>query len=537
MKINGSTAETVELAEAGFHSMSFTPAEFGVYNIEVVVTDANGAVESDSVEVPVAVREYETANDWEKDFRDVELTGDWRKDLVAIAKTQLGYKESERNFIFDEEGEKDGYTRYGDWYGSAYAEWCAMFVSFCLNYAEIPENNFPYEANCQNWKEALGNYGAYEDNEAKYEPQVGDLMFINWQADYEETKELSNFPQHVGIVVSVGSSKIETIEGNINGGVYRREYDLDSDMIVGYGNTTKLMQRAGLIYEEIDYAGGVDAVTAKDGVKIRELPGVGSERVATVETAGTAVTITGAVAVDETIWFTVTCGEQSGYMRSDMLNVLVIEDLAPVEPETEDETEITEEPELPSVSDEEIVELPSISDEEISAETQPVNAPYKPGDESVTFTFASESAVSYVWQQGSEDENGEMVWHDVVSGDTLTLAADIENMKHAYRCVATDADGATLTSDEVTIVRADIADWIAAGDVTIEMVERAMQAKSLESMVLEDDALVYVRNGKVYARYDAETGYLIDEATGLVVAHVDLSTGMIYPVSDSSDAE
>ena len=521
MKVNGSTVETVELTEAGSHSMSHHPADFGVCTIEVVVTDASGAVVSDSVEVPVAIREFETANDWEKDFDDVDLTGDWREDLIAIAKTQLGYKESERNFIFDEEGEKDGYTRYGDWYGSSYAEWCAMFISFCLHYAEIPEGNFPQEANCQNWKEKLQGYGAYEDTESEYDPQPGDLMFINWQADYEETKELSNYPEHVGIVLSVGSSKIETIEGNMYGSVCVREYDLDSDMIVGYANTTKLMKRAGLIYEEIDYTGGVDAVTLTDGVKMRALPGVGSDRVATIETAGTAVVITGAVAVDDVIWFTATCGENSGYIRSDMLNVLVIEDLAPVEPETEEtteETESTEETELPSVSDEEIVELPSVTDEEVSTATQPVDAPYQPGSESVAFTFASENAVSYVWQQSSVDENGETVWTDVVSDANLTLAADIENMKHAYRCVATDAEGNTTTSETVTMIRADLVEWLNTETVDIDMLDRALSAKSLESMGLEDDPLIYVRNGKIYARYDAETGYLIDEATGLVVA-------------------
>jgi hypothetical protein len=30
-----------------------------------------------------------------------------------------------------------GITRYGQWYGDAYGDWCAMFVSFCMNNAGI----------------------------------------------------------------------------------------------------------------------------------------------------------------------------------------------------------------------------------------------------------------------------------------------------------------------------------------------------------------------------------------------------------------
>ena len=55
-----------------------------------------------------------------------------------------------------EDGEtiKD-YTRYGEWYGMPYDDWCAMFLSFCLNYADIPRDAIPYEANCPSCIEAL----------------------------------------------------------------------------------------------------------------------------------------------------------------------------------------------------------------------------------------------------------------------------------------------------------------------------------------------------------------------------------------------
>ena len=82
--------------------------------------------------------DVETAQIWERAIKNVELTGDWREDVIAIAKTQLGYQESAKNYIVLEVGETiKGYTRYGAWYGDPYGDWCAMFASFVLNYAEV----------------------------------------------------------------------------------------------------------------------------------------------------------------------------------------------------------------------------------------------------------------------------------------------------------------------------------------------------------------------------------------------------------------
>ena len=537
LKVGGETVKT-ETTESGEVSLSYMPTEFGVHTLSVTFTDANGSAASASIEVPVAVREVETEKDWEESVEDVELTGDWRKDLIALAKSQLGYEESSRNFIIDEDGNQQGYTRYGHWYGSSYDEWCAMFISFCLTYAEIPEDLFPQSAACADWKDQLANLGAYEDDEHSYDPKPGDLIFFNWQTDYDVTGELENRPEHIGIVVSVSDETVTTIEGNSAAGVRRREYLLSCNEIVGYGNTAALMKRAGLIFEETEVEGlteGASALTTADGVKMRAKSGVASDRVATIEAAGTEVLVTGAVAVDDTVWFAVEYNGETGYIRSDLLNILVVEEpmptVAPEDPEPTEQPAPTEEPaptetpaeeQLPSVED----SLPSVSDQPLNAE--PVNAPYKVGDDAVSFTYAVDGAVAYSWQIAGEEA-------EIASGDTLTLEATIENMKHAYVCVATDAEGNETVSETVTIVPEELVQWLNSTEVTPEMLDRAMNAKSLESMVIENDALIYVRNGKVYARYDAATGYLIDDATGLVVARVDLESGMIYPVA--SDAE
>lgn len=193
--------------------------------------------------------DVETSADWEQTVSDVQLTGNFAEDLIAIAKTQLGYKESKDNYtvVTDADGEErtKGYTRYGAWYGDTYGDWCAMFVSFCLNYADISEDVFPRDASCGRWVETLSG----EDWEmfrpaASYSPYPGDLVFFD--TDQDGTAD------HMGIVSGLtpeytGTESyyeddetytltgIKTIEGNSDDMVEEREYGLTDETILGYG--------------------------------------------------------------------------------------------------------------------------------------------------------------------------------------------------------------------------------------------------------------------------------------------------------------
>lgn len=92
--VSEETEESAELSAAG--ETGEAPAE------EIEKTE-----ESD----PEA--DVETAADWEAMFKDIELSGIWADDLLAIAESQIGYKESTANFILDDDDVKHGYTRYG----------------------------------------------------------------------------------------------------------------------------------------------------------------------------------------------------------------------------------------------------------------------------------------------------------------------------------------------------------------------------------------------------------------------------------------
>ena len=179
--------------------------------------------------------DVETRAQWEETFENVTFTNDWVTDTIAIAKTQLGYTESVKNYEVAENGDVKGYTRYGDWYGNCYGDWCAMFVSFCLDYAKV--DDFPQEAGCQNWIGKIKNletseYNAWQEATEEYIPEKGNIIFFNWDSEADS--------DHVGIVVDVkvdaaGSAKITTIEGNASDTVKYKEYDHTNGTIMGYG--------------------------------------------------------------------------------------------------------------------------------------------------------------------------------------------------------------------------------------------------------------------------------------------------------------
>ena len=170
---------------------------------------------------------------WQRSIADVSLTGNWADDAAAIAKSQLGYTESTQNYLVDEEGAVKGYSRYGAWYGSPYGDWCAMFVSFCLHYAEIPSDAVPYEASCPRWVETLSEkeWNLYREKDG-YQPQKGDLIFFDYNAD--------NSADHVGLVTKRtpaaedAPAEIEVIEGNSSDCVRTVTYDPADKTILGY---------------------------------------------------------------------------------------------------------------------------------------------------------------------------------------------------------------------------------------------------------------------------------------------------------------
>lgn len=190
--------------------------------------------------------DVETPAQWEKTFSQVNITGIWSKDVISIAKTQLGYTESTKNYAVWEDGTIHGYTRYGEWYGSPTGDWCAMFVSFCLHYAGVED--MPLHWGCRLWIEELEKLDLYHPA-AEYTPKSGDLIFFDWEQD--------GGSDHVGLVAQIipategESAVIKTIEGNSSNAVRYVEYPLDDPRILGYSQLPE--------NENVNYACGMQS--------------------------------------------------------------------------------------------------------------------------------------------------------------------------------------------------------------------------------------------------------------------------------------
>ncbi|MDO4803268.1 MAG: SpaA isopeptide-forming pilin-related protein [Lachnospiraceae bacterium] len=187
------------------------------------------------------------------------VTGDRAYDVCNVANSQIGYRESDKNYLVSDGNQTQGYSRYGDWYSEmvdgsgarlengissyAYEDWDAMFASFVLYHAGIDDLGFDKDAG--NWAGALAAAGKYADA-ADYSPEPGDLVFFTPKAgDYI----------HVGIVTDVNKGflglgifgddlkSLSVILGNSNNAVEeirvsvknRKEGDVAFETIHGYG--------------------------------------------------------------------------------------------------------------------------------------------------------------------------------------------------------------------------------------------------------------------------------------------------------------
>ena len=202
------------------------------------------------------------ASKYYSNLLDVELTGNQREDIINVALSQVGYTEG--SYYGDTGGADDGsynnYTESNYWYnnyissdmpiGGEWAPWCATFVSWCAEMANIPTSilkrstaaghgSWCFNVNFYSGSSTLDDYSDADSYFMgyNYTPKKGDLFFTrSWS--------------HVGLVVGVSGSYVITVEGNTNDGgsaeglgVFSR-YRLISDLYFGVPN-----------YEE-SYVGG-----------------------------------------------------------------------------------------------------------------------------------------------------------------------------------------------------------------------------------------------------------------------------------------
>ncbi len=173
---------------------------------------------------------------------------DYVKKLLEVASGEVGYTEGEH-----------GWTKYGDWAGDPYCQWCAEFQCWCVDQVDqlygtaLLKNVYPLYSGTntgRNWFIRAGRYvvrkGQVDDwgyewlkgsdrfiASGDYIPQPGDWVFFTWTSDTDT--------DHVALVEyctfnsESGEITVHVIEGNKPSSVARDVYDINYSRILGYG--------------------------------------------------------------------------------------------------------------------------------------------------------------------------------------------------------------------------------------------------------------------------------------------------------------
>lgn len=141
----------------------------------------------------------------------------------------------------------EGHSRFTSYTASTgdqafQADWCAFFVSYCLDQCDMIPNVYPrFFAGCTTETNRLKSDGMFEPA-GSYEPSAGDIIFFT-------NDHASSY--HVGIVTNFDGNTVYTVEGNTGVSTYpngaywsgslveEHQYDINSSNIYGYFSTNK----------------------------------------------------------------------------------------------------------------------------------------------------------------------------------------------------------------------------------------------------------------------------------------------------------
>ncbi len=186
--------------------------------------------------------------------------------LLQVADGEVGYTEGAH-----------GYSKYGEWAGDPYAQWCAEFLCWCVDQVDqqhgtnLLKNVYPLysgQNTGRSWFITKGRYivrwGNLEDwgyqwmqgddsyiTTGTYIPQPGDWVFFTWTDDQNT--------DHVAMVEyctrdKEGNVNVHVIEGNTPVTVKRTVYPLTYTRILGYGtvhDVAETTMRYGNVGEKV----------------------------------------------------------------------------------------------------------------------------------------------------------------------------------------------------------------------------------------------------------------------------------------------
>ncbi|NLB90563.1 MAG: CHAP domain-containing protein, partial [Clostridiales bacterium] len=139
--------------------------------------------------VPVAIRA-------ENKIAPLYPAPDFVMELLEVADEEMGYEEGKNN-----------HTKYGEWFGDPYAQWCAEFLCWCVDQVDqryerdLLQVQYPLYGGSNIGRDWFIDQGRYIDRKGnlegwgyqwmlgeekyieknQYIPQAGDWMFFTWR--------------------------------------------------------------------------------------------------------------------------------------------------------------------------------------------------------------------------------------------------------------------------------------------------------------------------------------------------------------------
>lgn len=177
--------------------------------------------------------DVETAEIWEATLPD-DLGKYWSENIARIALSQIGTTESEKNYILGDDGEtKQGITRYGQWYGNPHGDWSAMFVAFCLYYADVPQDAIAWSPGVYNMMQLC------DDKDILLQPDDsigmnGNILFLDTDGNGNADKILIVTALEEYVSEEGTGDMIKTVGGDWDNAVTEVKIAKDDPRIVGY---------------------------------------------------------------------------------------------------------------------------------------------------------------------------------------------------------------------------------------------------------------------------------------------------------------
>lgn len=166
-----------------------------------------------------------------RQLQEVTLTGNYREDILAVAASQIGYSEGNRESEIDGSYSGSGnYTEYGRYMGSNGSAWCSEFASWCARMAGVPSDilHSSRSANVETFAAPYYGWSQTVFANGSYTPRPGDLALFAWDGTSPKAKNLSHTTIVKNVAVSGNIVTVTVIDGNSNGTVREHSYTVNT---------------------------------------------------------------------------------------------------------------------------------------------------------------------------------------------------------------------------------------------------------------------------------------------------------------------